>query len=131
MLMSAKTPALCTIDIESVPGTVLAIIVGDVELDNMIAWSREIWDACEPEQRDILWDLREARFNADITNIRALSNFVTKNAPKYDYKAAYLTTNNLQYGLIRMFLTFRGPGHMKTAAFRTMERAKRWLAGEL
>lgn len=131
MLMDADAASSCTIDTESVPGAVVAVIVGDLILENMTVWAREIWAVCEPEQLDILWDLREARFDTDITNIRTLSEFVIKSSPKYNYKAAYLTANNLQYGLIRMFLAFRGTRQVTTAVFRTMERAQRWLTDEL
>lgn len=130
-MMSDSATVSCTFDLESVPGAVVGCPVGDITLAQMTQWGREIWEACAPEQRNILWDLRAAKFDTDLTEIRTLADFAVKNEPDYDYRTAFLTRDNLQYGLIRIFLAFRGRGRVTMGAFRTMERAKRWLTEEL
>lgn len=131
LIMNADVAISCTIEIESVPGTVVATPVGDLTLENMIEWGGKVWQASEPEQRNILWDLRQARFDTNTTDIRKLADFVNMNEPDYNYKTAFVTANNLQYGIIRMFLAFRVTSRVTIAVFRTMERAKRWLVDEL
>lgn len=130
-MMSDSSTVSCTFDTESVPGAVVGCPVGDITLEHMTQWGGEIWAACAPEQRNILWDLRGAKFDTDLTEIRTLADFAMKNEPNYDYRTAFLTSSNLQYGLIRIFLAFRARGRVTTGAFRTMERARRWLTDDL
>jgi len=78
--------------------------------------------------KQILWDLAGASFNFSTAEIRELAEF-TKVGGHFQSggKAAYLVSEDLEFGLLRMFEVFREQGGVQVAVFREREEATSWL----
>lgn len=77
----------------------------------------------------VLWDLREAEFDLDPTEVRELAVFVKGRSPDRDLRTAFVVGGDLEFGLARMFGVLRETETSETAVFRDRERAVSWLQG--
>jgi len=86
----------------------------------------------QPPAKNILWDFSEANptdsFNdTDMKRIASLAKSNLGSRP--NCKTAFVATDNLQFGLTRMYMTyleFQDITH-ETQVFRTLDKANQWL----
>ena len=119
-----------TFDLESVEDVATCIAHGPLTLDEIKESAATMWRLVKGPQIRVLWDLREARFDLGSAEIRSLAEFVKRIAPPTAFRSAFVTSRNLEFGLLRMFAVFRETEGALTSVFRDKQQAVEWLTND-
>ena len=119
-----------TFDLESVKGVAIGIAHGSLTLDEIRESAAAMWQLIEGSEIRILWDLRDARFNFAETELRGLAEYFRRIARSTEFRTAFVVSEDLEFGLVRMFEVFRETEGARTSVFRDKERAVEWLTND-
>ncbi len=119
-----------TIDLESTEGICIAIVHGSLSLDELKESAATMWGVVEGPNVRILWDLRDAKLDLDSAEVSDLANTMKRLAASAQPRVAFVVSQDLEFGLVRMYGVFREEDGVRTSVFRDKERAIAWLAGE-
>ena len=117
-------------DITVTSGILKVRITGDPTADEIIQVLKGISDESGFIHRLRLWDFRKARFNLNNEDIKKVAR-QAKAAEKKPGKVAMLTSEDLSFGLARMYEAYRSSPIVSLQVFRDESKAVDWLlAGE-
>jgi hypothetical protein len=119
-----------TFDLESVKGVAIGIVHGSLTLDEIRKSASTMWRLIEEPEIRILWDLRDAQFDLTETELRGAAEYFRSIARSTEFRAAFVVSDDLEFGLVRMFEVFRGTEGARTSTFRDKERAVEWLTND-
>lgn len=87
-----------------------------------------LWQSTAWEGEAAVWDFREARIDATATQVRAFAEFIlTHQRQPPPEKMAFVTQRDVEYGLARMFETYREDPRTAFRVFRDYEEAVKWV----
>jgi hypothetical protein len=104
--------------------------------EDFFAYQNEVWSGTELKDYDECVDMSEVTRVIDATgrNMDALATLAVKaDDPLHPSKLAIIATNDLHFGLARMYETYRGmqPDNSRLLGiFRSRDEALRWLTGQ-
>ena len=114
-------------DFDSLDGIVIGKGTGSFSVEEVQRAAVEFWQRCSGPRYQVLWDLREVRFDLETGEVRKLAEFVSSRAPSGEIRTAYVVSGDLEFGFIRMFEVFRESEAVETHVFRDMQSAIDWL----
>ena len=112
--------------IEHSDGVTTIRLSRNLELDDIFEVIDEV--AAKDQCNRRLWDLT-AGFDFTNQQIEEIANRGKLRWPNAS-RVAYVASNDLAFGLLRMFEVFREQDHYKTGVFRDEQEALRWLKTE-
>jgi hypothetical protein len=108
-------------------GAVVGTCSGDLGLEDARAGARAVWDNLEWRGLPVVWDLRSAQLKVGAADVREIAEFILGAQPSPPpSKVAFVTTQNVDFGMIRMFQVFREHPATKVRVFRDYEEALTW-----
>ncbi len=119
-----------TFDLDSVKGVAVGVARGPLTLKEIKESAVSMWRQVEGPDIRVLWDLRDARFDFSVGEVKDLAEFIKQHSPPGDLRTAFVVSTDLEFGLVRMFEVFREVADAQTATFRGIGRALEWLAGD-
>jgi hypothetical protein len=118
-----------TIDLESIDGICIGIAEGALTLAEIKESAATMWRLAEGPDVRMLWDLRKAKFDLDVSQVSDLADTVKQMVASSDSRIAFVVTENLEFGLLRMYEAFRHSDTSRTSVFRDRDKAIAWLEG--
>ena len=118
-----------TFDLDSVKGVVVGVARGPLTLKEIKESAVSIRRQVEGPDIRILWDLRDARFDLSVDEVKDFAEFIKRHSPPGDLRTAFVVSTDREFGLVRMFEVFREVADTQTAVFRDKGRALEWLSG--
>lgn len=111
-------------------GLIRTRCTGNVLFEEVIGHFRELEsDPSIPARLDVLLDLTEMQSLPDRTKLRMVAGAVSGLKKKLEWGAwAIVATNDALYGMIRVFEVFSEDNVERSAVFRDLDEAERWLA---
>ena len=109
-------------------GVVSVVVTGDVSLEEGLETVATIYNDTRfrlPSR--ILWDLTEGHFSWTREELRVLGDFVIRNRPEGQGRAAILVSDERSFGLTRMYELMTGDISVETMSFRHRGPAIQWL----
>lgn len=117
-----------TITVDEETGIAVGTGSGELNLSEMKAAARDLWNTRGFGGKCVLWDMRHSRFNASPEEVRELAEFArTGSRLEPGARMAFVASGDLEFGLIRMFEVFREDERTETNVFRDVEEAWSWL----
>lgn len=118
-----------TIDLESIDGICIGIAEGALTLDEIKQSAATMWRLAEGPDIRMLWDLRKANFDLEVAQVSDLADTVKLMIASGESRIAFVVTEDLEFGLIRMYEAFRHSDTSRTSVFRDRDKAIAWLEG--
>ncbi len=118
-----------TIDLESIDGICIGIAEGTLTLDEIKQSAATMWRLAEGPDIRMLWDLRKAKFDLEVAQVSDLADTVKLMIASGESRIAFVVTEDLEFGLIRMYEAFRHSDTSRTSVFRDRDKAIAWLEG--
>lgn len=118
-----------TIDLESIDGICIGIAEGALTLDEIKQSAATMWRLAEGPDIRMLWDLRKAKFDLEVAQVSDLADTVKLMIASGESRIAFVVTEDLEFGLIRMYEAFRHSDTSLTSVFRDRDKAIAWLEG--
>ena len=108
-------------------GVVVATCTGALGESDAKAGASEFWEHPEWRERPVVWDFRAATFDVDPSAIRSLAKFILDRQPSEPPPCvAFVTGRDVDFGLSRMFQTYREDPRTKFWTFRDFDEAVAW-----
>ena len=120
-----------TVSIQIMPetGTAIATCSGILRLSDAQEGATALWKTPGWSGRSVVWDFREAKFDVSTSDIQKIAQFIVANQPATPpLKVAFVSPNDLEFGLARAFGTYREDQHTVFQVFRDYEEAIRWAS---
>ncbi len=109
-------------------GIAKLVVTGSPSLNEAIEASEALYrDSRFSRPSRILWDLSEGRFSWTQEEVREFGDFVRENRPVGPGRAAVLASDELSFGLSRMYELRSDDIPVEVASFRDAESALTWL----
>lgn len=115
------------LEIEPDSGMAIATCTGVLTLDEARRGVSSLWEHPAWGGVSAVWDFREARLSFSTPEIREAAQFVLAHQPKTPpSRMAFVTANDADFGLVRMFEVFRESPATEVRVFRDMAEAITW-----
>lgn len=112
-------------------GLALATCSGTLGLDDAREGARALWAHPDWQGQGVVWDFRQARLDFTSVDVRELAQYVLAHQPARPPKrVAFVTTHDMDFGLVRMFEVFRDHPSTDVKVFRELEPAQAWALGQ-
>ncbi len=115
------------IDQKAEPGIIVGTASGQLRLQDLKAAAAALWREVTAPEACVLWDLRGVNFELSSAEVAEFAAFGKQNSPFAGLRMAFLVSDDLAFGLIRMFDVFRATERTHTAVFRIRSQALAWL----
>ena len=109
-------------------GIVNVVVTGEISLEEALKAVETIYDDTRfrlPSR--IFWDLSEGQFDWTPSEIRAFGEFVRRNRAEGPGRAAVLVSDEVSFGLGRMYELITDNVPVEVALFRDRASATQWL----
>ena len=118
-----------TFDLESVKGVVIGVADGPLTFGEIKECTAKMWQLQEGPSVRVLWDLRAAEFDLSAREVRESAAFAKRNSPYGALRMAFVASQQVEFGLLRMWEAYRDEEGAQIAVFREREQALEWLSG--
>ena len=116
-----------SIRIEPETGMAIATCSGVLQLNDAREGVTALWKTPDWLGRSVVWDFREAEFDASPSDIREIAEFVLRNQPEIPpLRVAWVTPREVDFGMSRMFDVFRQDQRTEFRVFRNYDEAIFW-----
>lgn len=115
------------IDLESLEGIAVGTATGLLSLADAQSAAVKMWQVIRGPRYLMLWDLRQAQLDFEVSDVRDLAAFATDRARSGEIRSAYVVAGDLEFGFARMFEVFRESEGVKSCVFRDWQSAIDWL----
>jgi hypothetical protein len=116
-----------TIDLESLDGINIGIAHGKLTLDEIKESAAAMKGLVDGPDVRSLWDLRDASFDLDVAQVNDLADTMKLMFAGSTNQTAFLVSEDLEFGLIRMYEVLRGTKDVRISVFRDRDDAIAWL----
>ena len=120
------------IEYDLLPDVIWFRTVGDVDYDNgfevLESAAREARKQNLPRKRPAVFDIRESRERRKAGELRAIAHFVSVRKDVFEPRCAVVTSDDLHFGLARMFAAFAASHDVKVTVLRHIDEVPGWLA---
>ena len=117
-------------DFDSVEGVAVAVAHGQLTLEDIKQCITDLWRLHQGPTCRALWDLRDAEFNLGRSEVWTSADFAKQHSPYQELRMAFVASEDLEFGLLRMWEIFREGEGVQTSVFRDREAALEWLTGD-
>lgn len=107
-----------TFDLESIEGVAIGTAHGPLTLGVIKESAEKMLGVVQGARVRLLWDLRDARFDLELDEVRGLGEFIKQLSPPRAYRSAFVVSRDLEFGLLRMFEVYRESTDTATSVFR-------------
>ncbi len=119
------------IDTESVAGIAICAVEGSLTMEDILSHAKRMLKAAREGQFQLVWDLREARFDLTSPEVEKLALFVKSLAGEGGPRSAFVLSRDREFGLARIFKAHRDPNDTQVNMFRDMSAAMAWITQEM
>lgn len=118
-----------TLRIDADSGIAIMACAGELGLADAKQGALLLWESQESETVPVVCDLRSARLSFSAVDIREIARFIHERQPEKPLpRLAVVAPRDLEFGLARMFETWREDRATDVRIFRDYEEAVRWAA---
>src|SRR5438552_355702 len=113
--------------IEAETGIVIATCSGALALNDAKEGAAAFWSIPEWSGKPIVWDFRLASLDVTAPEVAEMARFILERQPPTPpSKVAFVTASDADFGLGRMFETFREHSSTQVRVFREFDEAVSW-----
>ena len=118
------------LDLDSLATVAQGKSTGPLGVEQILVAIDELTAALEdrPDLIHFFWDLTEAELNLSTDEISRIVTYAQNTTRRREGgRSVYLVSNELSYGIMRMYQAFRARNHDNTGVFMDRDEAMQWL----
>jgi len=116
-----------SIHIEPESGVAVNTCSGVLRIDDARKDVTSLWNHPDWNGKTAVWDYRDASFELSNSDIRQIASFVAREQPAIPpTKVAFVTPNDIDFGLSRVYEAFRKDPRTEFRVFRDIDEALEW-----
>jgi hypothetical protein len=116
-----------TLRVEAEARIAIMACAGELGLADAKQGALLLWESQESGTVPVVGDLRSARLSFSAVDIREIARFIHERQPEKPLpRLAVVATRDLEFGLARMFETWREDRSTDVRVFRDYDEAVRW-----